>query len=217
MSERGRQRSAALGAVGIVLLLGALFLPGAPPKTSDSVHHLTELFLDKRRLFLVDTYIAALGALAFLWFLAPLYEFLTRDDRNRGLATVATVGGAMAMLLVLAGVAITSGLVLNAAGMHDPALIRAFADTTNVLIELSKFGLASLILATVAATAEAELLPRPMRSAGFFASALLILSALPPLLFDRGILQFGGGVEVLAAVPAALWLIWLSVSVARSN
>jgi hypothetical protein len=56
-----------------------------------------------------------------------------------------------------------------------------------------------------------------MRSAGLFASALLILSALPPLLFDRGILQFGGGVEVLAAVPAALWLIWLSVSVARSE
>ncbi len=215
MSERGRRWSAATGAIGIVLLLGALFLPGPPPRTSDSVHHLTELFLGKRRLFLIDTYIAALGALAFLWFLAPLYEFLTRDDRNRGLATVAAIGGAMAMFLVLGGVAITSGLVLNAAAMHDPAVIRAFADTTNILIELSKFGLATLILATVAAAAQAESLPRRVRSAGLFASALLILSALPPLLFDSGILQFGGGVEVLAAVPAALWLVWLSVRCAR--
>ncbi|HEY4779307.1 MAG TPA: hypothetical protein VIH47_06925 [Solirubrobacterales bacterium] len=217
MSERGRQWSAAMGAVGIVLVLGALFLPGSPPKTSDSVRHLTTVFVDKRRLFLVDTYLAALGALAFLWFLAPLYEFLARRGRNQGVATVAALGGAMAMLLVLVGVAITTGLVINATGMHDPAVVRAFADTTNVLIELSKFGLAALILATVAVAAQAGLLPRPMRAVGLAASALLIFSALPPLLFDSGILQFGGGVEVLAAAPAALWLVWLSLVIARSS
>jgi hypothetical protein len=217
MSERGRQWSAAMGAVGTVLVLGALFLPGPPPKTSDSIHHLTEIFLAKRRLLLIDAYVAALGALAFLWFLGPLHEFLTRRDRNRSLAMVAVVGGAMAMLLVLVGVAITSGLVLNATGMHDPAVVRAFADTTNVLIELSKFGLAAMILATVTAGAEADSLPARARASGFFAGALLIFSALPPLLVDNGIFQFGGGVEVLAAVPAALWLIWLSLTIVRSS
>ena len=217
MSERARKLSAAMGALGILLILGALFLPGQPPKTSDSIHRLTVAFVSKRRLFLVDTYIAALGALAFLWFLSPLYDFLALRGRNRGLATVAVLGGAMAMLLILVGVAITSGLVLNAARMNDPAVVRAFADTTNVLIELSKFGLAALILATVAATADQGSLAGHGRTLGLFVSVLLIASALPPLLADSGIFQFGGGVEVLAAVPAMLWMLWLSVAIATSS
>jgi hypothetical protein len=217
MSERAWRRGAAMGGVGIVLVLLALFLPGPPPRTDDTVAHLTATFVEKRRLFLVDTWVAAIGALAFIWFLAPLHDFLSRDRDRRGLAAVAVVGGALAMTLILIGVAVTSGLVLNAAGMDDATVVRAFADTTNVLIELGKFGLAAMILASVAAAAGRPEIPRPAAHLGDCAAVLLIVSALPPLLFDHGILQFGGGVEVAAALPAALWLSWLSYALTRSG
>jgi hypothetical protein len=209
MSERAWRWSAAMGGVGIVMVLLALFLPGPPPRTDDSVAHLTATFVEKRRLFLLDTWLAAIGALAFIWFLAPLHDFLSRERGRRGLAAVAVIGGALAMAFILIGVAITAGLVLNAAGAHDAAVVRAFADTTNVLVELSKFGLAAMLLATVAAAGVK--LPTRARQVGLAAAALLVASALPPFLFDHGILQFGGGVEVAAALPAALWLVWLSV------
>jgi hypothetical protein len=217
MSERAWRWSAAMGGVGIVTVLLALFLPGPPPRTGDTVAQLTASFVEKRRLFLIDTWVAAIGALAFIWFLAPLHDFLSRDRDRRGLAAVAVIGGALAMTLILIGVAVTSGLVLNAAGMGDAAVVRAFADTTNVLIELSKFGLAAMILATAAAAGGRPELPRRAARLGDCAAVLLIVSALPPLLFDHGILQFGGGVEVAAALPAALWLGWLSYALTRSG
>jgi hypothetical protein len=203
-----------MGAIGIALLFIALFLPGAPPKTSDSAAHLADAFADKRRLFLVDTYLAALGAVVFLWFLAPLHDFLSRRGRSRGLASAAVTGGTMTVVLILTGVALTTGLCLNAIHAHDPALVSAFADTTNVLIELSKFGLALMVLAALAGGP--GLLGSRATALGAAAAALLLASALPPFLADAGIWQFGGGPEILAALPAGAWIFWLSLFLVRN-
>lgn len=202
-----------MGAIGIGLLLIALFLPGAPPRTSDSAVHLAELFADRRRLLLVDTYLAGLGAVAFLWFLAPLHDFLSQAGGSPGLATLAAVGGTVTAVLILVGVAITSGLCLNALDAHEAALVSAFADTTNVLIELSKFGLTLVILATL--TAAGPFSTR-MIAWGGVAAALLLASALPPFLADSGIWQFGGGPEIFASLPAAAWIFWLSLFLVRN-
>ncbi len=211
MTGRAWRWSAAMGAIGIALLLVALFLPGSPPKTSDSAAHLAEVFTSKRRLFLVDTYLAGLGAIAFLWFMAPLHDFLAQNGRPGGLALVAAAGGTATAILILIGVALTAGLCLNAVQANDKALVSAFADATNVLIELSKFGLALLIAAVLAAASGSSLLPARIAAWGKAAVALLLASALPPFLADTGIWQFGGGPEVLAALPATAWVLWLSL------
>jgi hypothetical protein len=216
MADRAWRWSAAMGAIGIVLLLAALFLPGSPPKTSDSAAHLARVFEDKRRLFLLDTYLAGVGALAFLWFLAPLHDFLADHGRSRGFAMLAAVGGAMTAILILIGVALTTGICLSAIHAHDAAVVSAFADATNVLIELSKFGLTLMILAVLAGAFDSKLLGSCTVAWGAVAIALLLASALPPFLTDAGIWQFGGGVEVLGALPGAAWVLWLSCSLARS-
>jgi hypothetical protein len=51
---------------------------------------------------------------------------------------------------------------------------------------------------------------------GASAVALLLASALPPFLADTGVWQFGGGVEVLAALPAGAWILWLSLFLVRN-
>ena len=138
MSPRPRLRSARLGALGIVLILFALFLPGPPPKTSDSTQHLVSLFADKRRLFIIATYLAALGAPASRCFLAPLHDFLhcPPPRPRRRPATLAMLGGAVA-----------SCSSWSARAHHRPGpdrrrdargrAGRAFTDTTNVRGELS--------------------------------------------------------------------------------
>jgi hypothetical protein len=94
------------------------------------------------------------------------------------------------------------------------ALVSALADTTNVLIELSKLSLAVLIAAVLVATAGTGPITARISTWGVTAVALLLASALPPFLADTGIWQFGGGPEVLAALPAAAWLLWLSLYLA---
>ena len=71
--------------------------------------------------------------------------------------------------------------------------------------------------AAFASSAEAGSPGDRARRTGLACAALLLLRALPPRLADNGILEFGGGVEVLAALPAATWLIWLSLTISRTT
>jgi len=198
----------------MVLLLLALFLPGEPPKTDDSIDQLVSIFAEKRRLLLISTFIAAVGALAFVWFLGSLHDHLR--PAGAGLASIAVASGVMAVGFTLAGVAVTAGLVLSSVSIGDAATVRALADTTNVLIELSKVGLASLLLAVAAAGLRGSL-GRRMRVLGVAIALLLIASALPPFLADSGVWQFGGGVELAPILPAAIWVIVLSVRLAFTD
>ena len=211
--ERSRIAGAS-GAIGIGLLLVALFLPGPPPKSSDSVAHLTQVLIDKRTLLLVGTGVAGVGAAAFLWFLGTLHRFLRTEAGADGEAAVASAGGVAAVILMLVGVSITSALALGTAGAGDAPLIRAGTDLGNILIELSKLGLAVLVAATCVAARRASLFDARMTAVGLAAAAVLVVSALPPFLADHGIWQFGGGPEVGGGVPGAAWVIWLSVHLA---
>jgi hypothetical protein len=211
-----QRAGAALGALGIVLIAVALGLPGVPPKSSDSVEHLREVLTGHRRAFLVGTFLAGLGALGLLCFLGTLRDRLGRVERSGPGVTVAVTGGLFAVTMVLSGMAVASGVALGAAEMADPSLVRAAIDTTNVLIELSKFGFAALLLGTVAASAP-EPLSANFRRLGLVAAVVLVASALPPFLADDGTWQFGGPPDLLASVPAIAWLIALCVRLGRSR
>ncbi len=212
-----RRISSLTGAVGVILIFVVLFLPGPAPKTSDSVQHLTEVLIDKRRVFLCGAYVSGLGALALFWFLGAVRTFLRPTEEDAAAATTAVVGGASAVVLMLLGMTMSTGLALGAAGMHDDALVRALTDIGNILIEFSKFGFAALILGVVSAARHARLLPRRMLGIGTAAALILVLSAISPFVADTGLWQFGGGPEIAGGAPAALWLMWLSITMARDR
>jgi hypothetical protein len=56
-----------------------------------------------------------------------------------------------------------------------------------------------------------------MRVAGVIAAAILVMSTVPPFLVDNGIGQFGGGIDVGGGIPGFLWIIVLSVAMARAS
>jgi hypothetical protein len=207
--------NAVAGVVGIGLLLVALFLPGPPPKSSDTVADLTQVLIDKRSVLLVGTWIAGLGGAAFLWFLGSAQVFLRRDADAEVEATAATAGGVAAVLLMWCGIAVSSALSLGVARSGDGSLIRAGVDLGNILIELSKFGIAVFVAATCVGARRSAALGQRMTAAGLVAAAVVVVSALPPFVADHGFWQFGGPPEIAGGLPAALWVVWLSVHLAR--
>jgi len=201
---------AALGALGVGLLFTALFLPGPPPKSDDTTAHLVQVLVDERTTLLVGTWIAGVGGAMFLWFIGTLHTFLQSGDDGRE-ATAATAGGIAAVALLWCGLSMTSALALGKADAGNAVLVRAATDLGNILIELSKFGLAVLVVAACVVTRRARTLPRRATDLGLVATVLLVAAALPPFLADHGFWQFGGPAEVGGGVPAAMWVMWLSV------
>ena len=207
---------AAAGVAGIGLLFIALFLPGPPPRSSESVADLTRVLVDKRGVLLAGMWIAGLGGAAFLWFLGALHDHLRRHDAERE-ATVAVAGGIVAVVLIWTGMSMSSALALGLTHARDDALIRAGTDLGNILIELSKFGLAVLIAVTALAGRRRSSMPRWAVRCGIAASVVVVASVLPPFLADHGFWQFGGPPEIAGGLPAAIWLLWVSVRLTRSG
>jgi hypothetical protein len=105
------------------------------------------------------------------------------------------------------------GLTLNP-GSSTPAelaVIRAAADTSNIIIGLAKFAFAAMIVCVIAGTP--NIMGTTMRVTGAVAAALLLGSGLPPLLAAGGIGQFGGSVDLAGSGLALLWILALSVVV----
>ena len=210
-----RRAAASMGVVSVALLLGALFLPGAPARTADPVAHLSQVLVDKRGAFTVGVYLGGLAVVALIVFLGAVRDFLSRHRADPAAAVTAMAGGALAGVLILVGMSCSTGVAVRAASMGDAGVIRAFTDTGNVLIELAKLGLAALVGGIVAATHPTHALPAPARLAGAISAAVLVVSALPPLLADQGAWQMGGPGDVAGYGPAAVWLSWLSISMVR--
>jgi hypothetical protein len=201
------------GPVGVVLLAVALLLPGAPVRTDQPVAEIARMLATQRISFALSIFLAGLGLLAFCIFAASLYRFMASADRRlAGLAAaVAMVSG---VLLIVVGMSAFSGLTLNPvyATAGELAVVRAAADTGNVIIGLAKFAFAGMILCVIAGAP--NIAGTTMRITGAVAAVVLLCSALPPLLSAGGIGQFGGALDLIGSGLALLWILAFSLVVA---
>jgi hypothetical protein len=204
------------GAAGLAIVSVALFLPGPPPKTDDTTAALTATLVEHRTALVDGMLVAGLGLMALLWFFGILGARLTTvHERSSSVAITAVAGGLVGIGLMFIGMLLFAGAAFRAASMGDDALVRSVVDTGNMVIEASKYGFAVLIVATCAATGASSFLSRRMIGAGVISAAILVASTVPPFLADHGIGQFGGGIDVVGGVPGFLWIIALSVTMAR--
>jgi hypothetical protein len=205
--------AAGAGPAGVILLAVALLLPGAPVRTDEPVIHIARMLVTQRTAFALSTFLAGLGLLAFCIFAAALYRFMASADRRlAGLAAaVAMVSG---VVLIVLGMSAFSGLTLNPvyATTGELAVVRAAADTGNVIIGFAKFAFAGMILCVIADAP--NITGTAMRVTGAVAAVVVLCSALPPLLATGGIGQFGGPVDLVGSALALLWILAFSVVVA---
>ena len=217
-SPRHARLSAASGALFIVCFNAALFDLGAPPKASDSASKIASLLLHSRGRILHGMYLAGLALMLGIWFFATVRTWLEQAeaDRDTQLPSGAFGGGVFAIGLGLLGMLLFYGATYKIAAEGNGALpvIRALTDAGNAAIELTKFPLAVFILCVSLAARRAKLLPGWFIQAGAASAVVLLASAIP--LFAKGsFTQFGGGLDVIGAVPGVVWILSLSVMMIR--
>jgi hypothetical protein len=189
-----------------------LALPGAPPKTSDSVAHVTATLLDKRTEFLVSTYVLGVGCVLLLLFLGGLRAYLGREDPLAGSAFGA---GLVAVALVMTGTATIAGLVFTAAEMGDGAVVRALVDAGNAQFAMAGLAWAAVLVAGSAAAARTGALPAPLRALGYAGAALLLITGLS-LAIDHGPLEAGGPLNLLGTLPLIAWVVGTGIVMLRA-
>jgi hypothetical protein len=217
MAERGYGRlSAASGIAFVVVLTVALFLPGSPPKASDSAATITAVLADHRGAFVVGTYVAGIAIALGIWFFATVRAWLAASAHEPGdqLATVALAAGVLALGLVALGMVLFYGAAYKVAGENQLAVVRALTDAGNGALVLMKLPFAVFVAAVALAGARHALLPRWFTLAGAAAAALLLAGAIP-LFGDGDLTEFGGPLDVGGAAPAMLWVVALSVILTR--
>ena len=205
------------GAIGLALVFVALFLPGPPPRAQDTSAALTANLVEHRTALVTGVLVAAAGVVALLWFFGVLAERLASASGHLGYAYAAVAGGVVGLLLIFIGMLLFSGTAFRAATMGDQAVVRATVDTGNMLIEAGKYGFAVLIAATCAASTDGRLLSRRNSWMGLVSAVILVVSTVPPFVTDHGVGEFGGGIDVLGGIPGFLWIIVLSVQLARRS
>ena len=204
------------GILGMALLSIALVLPGPPPKASDSAASLQASLVHHRSAFVNGVLLAAVGLMALLWFVGVLTATLRSYElADSARPAIALAGGVAGVMLIFVGMVLFSGIAFKVAEMGDHFVVRAAVDTGNMLIEGSKFAFAVLIFATCGPGLMGSRLSPKFVTAGQVAGALLVLSAFPAFLTDRGVGQFGGPIDLGGTVPGFLWLALLSLVLAQ--
>lgn len=217
MNDNGFGRlSAASGAAFIVALGVALFLPGAPPKADESATQIASWLADHRGAVLAGVYIAGVAAVLGLWFFATVRAWLASaaPDPGQQVASAAFGSGVLALALVLVGMLLFYAAAYEVAGAGQAAIARALTDGGNAAIALMKFPFALFVAAASLVAYRQALLPRWFAILGWAAAGLLVLSAVS-LFADGKVTQFGGPVDLLGAGPGMVWVVALSVMLAR--
>jgi hypothetical protein len=205
------RRAAASGIVFVLLLFGALFAPGPPPRASDSAATIAQALGDDRGVILGGMWVAGLALVFALWFFSVVGTWLAKagGDAERTLAWAAAAGGAAAVLLILVGLLLFYGAAYQVAGARELAVVRGLTDAGNASIEMSKFGVTLFITATSLVGLRLSLLPRALAVLGLLSAAIGLVSSVP-LFAEGSFTEFGGGLDLLGAAPAILWILCLS-------
>jgi hypothetical protein len=207
--------AAASGVVFVVLLNGALFAPGAPPKAHDSPAKIASLLADNRSAILAGMFVAGVALLFGLWFFATVATWLRPRvaERDVGLALAAPAGGVLAAAFVLGGMLLFYGAAYQVSAAAQLPVVRGLTDAGNATVEMSKFGVALFVGGVAIVSARAKVLPRWFTRAGLAAATVGIASAIP-LFAEGSFTQFGGGLDLVGAAPATMWVLGLSVLMA---
>src|SRR3712207_960193 len=113
------------GLVAALLILTGFGLAGQAPAPAEPAAELARHLEENRSRILAGDVLVGAGAMFYIWFLAALQTRLRAGARGeQTLSGAAFVGGAVAMAVVVAGVALQSGLVLDEATLADAAVVR---------------------------------------------------------------------------------------------
>ena len=212
MDDSKWERWGALGGIlFVVLILASAFLPGSPPKTSDSTTDMAKFIVDKGDELRIAGYLGAIAVVPFFWFLASLWRLLRRDEGGAPrLAVMAALGGAFA-----ATVGAVGGIVLALLPMVrfslDRDLLRVLYILATNIAFLALFGIATLVLSTSVVFIRSRGMPVWLGYLGVVAGLVALIGGGATVSTNDTLFTFG----LIGFLLASLWLVILSIFMLR--
>jgi hypothetical protein len=204
MDEARWARYAALGGIWFVVLnvVGA-FLPGAPPKTTDSALKIAKYFHDHHRALEVGTLLIGLGLIGLFWWFGSLWRLMVDAEGGRArMSVVALVGLAVAGALALMSGVVTSTISLQLAAVG--AEVKFFYVMTLVLLAAAGFGIVTHIAAVTSLSYRTKLFASWVNVIGWLAALLFLISTV-------GVVTDRNWIGVLGLVSFLVWCLWIVV------
>lgn len=183
-TQSDAMRIGVLGAAFAILFLLSLWLLNSVPKPREGDDAFQDFYAgdEKRKVVIVGLYLLPLAAIAFIWFLASLRQWVARiwPIERQIIGTVQLLSGFAFITLALVSSAATviPAAVVELSGQpFDPALARQFPLFGDALLLIFGIRMAAMFVMTTANMGlKSAVLPKWFAYVSFLLSAVLLLS-----------------------------------------
>jgi hypothetical protein len=212
VAQRNFQRLAPLtGVLFVVLTVVSFLIEGEPPDVDDPAREVVEFYSDNEGQTIAAALVAALGAVALLFFAASLRRAIRRNEEGAGVLSVAALAGG---IVAATGIATDSALRFMLADAADeksidPAALQALNVFWSDFFFPMVVGLATLILATGLAALRTRVVPTWLAWVGFVIFVVFFTPA--------GFVAFLVSALWIVIVSAILWRREMASSVAPAG
>ena len=200
------QYGAAAGLIFVILVVVGALISGAPPSPDDSVRHIANYYEDHTAALKTGAFLTGLAGVAFLWFLGSVWSTLRRSDDTRRLATIATGGGIVGLILAFASFAVnaTVALAVDTTGATASVNPKFMYLLSGVIAAMGNFGIAVFVAAVGVAALRTAVFPPALGWAslvialGWIVGGLVVVSTASTF-FTIGFIVF------------LVWLAWVLI------
>lgn len=207
MSEDSRQRLAAFGGIGFVILavVGA-FLPTQPPAFDAGVSKIRQYFVDHQTALDVSNLLTAAAVVLVFAFIGGLRIRIAREEGEGGYLASVFFGAALVTIaMALVGIFLTAAMTQRIAGLADDNLVRAGFEITYLVV----FGGAAFTTAVLLVAGSSAILRTSMFAP--WVGWLGMVGAVVNLVGGGAIMvQATSGLAVLALIGFLLLAIWIA-------
>lgn len=194
-----------IGAVVLFVVAGSLVM--SYPASGAGAQEIRTFILDNRAALLAQSFVAACGVIAALWFFGSMRSTLRRAEGGTGrVSGISFAGGVAALFGMLGGTALTVTLANRVAATADPGVTLALWQLGNVAFALVGFAFAVAIGAASLVAYRTGIVPKWMAIAGVVPVGLSMLGPVS-IFFESGTMGLGDVVPAL--VPFAGALLWV--------
>jgi hypothetical protein len=198
------QYGALAGLVFVILVVVGAFIAGSPPRPDDSIQKIADYYRNHTGAIKTGAFLTGLAGVAFLWFLGSLWSTLRRSEDTRRLATIATGGGIVGLILALLAFALNSSVAIalnsrDSLQFLNPKFIYLLS---GVIGGMGNFGIAVLVAATGVAILRTRVFPAWLAGPSMLIALGWIVGGLV-VATDSSVIFTIGFVVFL------LWLVWI--------
>jgi hypothetical protein len=208
---RWERLGAATGIVFVFLSVIALFIGGQPGAAPDVVQY----FVDNRGRLLVQSFLAGVASIFFLWFLGSVRSYLRAAEGGTGrLSAVAFAGGILTLGLLMLSLTVSTALADGMAELADPDTSRAFYALVVQTSDLTFFPVVVLTGASALVVLRTRALPSWL---GWLGALVGVASLTGGTAFfvESGPFSSAGGLETVVIAAFLLWLLLTSILLVR--